>query len=95
MAYIEKRVSQKTGRITYRVQVRVKGAECQSATFNRLTDAREWGRNTESAPMFHISFWVLVAFFDKTLPSLTKCNSIINPCHFYSNHNCNARSLHT
>lgn len=49
MAYIEKRVSKKTGRTTFRVQVRVKGAECQSATFNRLTDAREWGRNTESA----------------------------------------------
>lgn len=49
MAYIEKRVSPKSGKISFRAQVRIKGAPCQTATFKRLTDAREWARNTESA----------------------------------------------
>ena len=49
MAYIEKRTSPITGKTSFRVQVRAKGAPCQTATFKRLTDAREWARNTESA----------------------------------------------
>ncbi|MFH1158884.1 MAG: site-specific integrase [Pseudomonadota bacterium] len=48
MASIEKRQSDK-GKITYRVLIRLKGHPTQSATFERLTDAREWERNTESA----------------------------------------------
>jgi len=35
--------------IKYRVEVRIKGFPPQSANFDRLTDAREWGKRTESA----------------------------------------------
>jgi integrase len=48
MANIEKRTS-KEGKITYRVKVRLKGFPTQQATFERLTDARKWAQNTESA----------------------------------------------
>jgi integrase len=43
MASIEKR---ETG---YRVKVRLKGCPAQSATFERLTDARKWAQATETA----------------------------------------------
>ncbi|MGH8478860.1 MAG: tyrosine-type recombinase/integrase [Gammaproteobacteria bacterium] len=47
MATIEKR---DTGEgITYRVKVRIKGHPAQSATFERLTDARRWAQSTEVA----------------------------------------------
>lgn len=48
MASIEKRTAQ-TGKNTYRVKVRLKGYPIQTATFDRLTDAKKWARNTESA----------------------------------------------
>lgn len=48
MALIETRES-KTGEVTYRVKVRLKGYPAQSATFKRLTDARKWAASTESA----------------------------------------------
>ncbi len=48
MASIDKRTA-KNGKITYRVLVRLKGQPTQSVTFDRLTDARDWARNTESA----------------------------------------------
>lgn len=48
MANVEKRTS-KEGNITYRVKVRLKGFPTQQATFERLTDARKWAQNTESA----------------------------------------------
>jgi integrase len=48
MANIEKRTSLE-GKITYRVKVRLKGFPTQQATFERLTDARKWAQNTESA----------------------------------------------
>ncbi len=48
MASIDKRTS-KDGKTSYRVLVRLKGHPTQSATFDRLTDARSWAGNTESA----------------------------------------------
>jgi len=48
MANIEKRISS-TGDISYRVYVRLKGYPRESATFEKLTDARKWGQQTESA----------------------------------------------
>jgi integrase len=48
MASIEKRTSH-DGNNTYRVKVRLKGFPSQTATFNRLTDARKWAQSTESA----------------------------------------------
>ncbi len=41
MAYIEKRKTQ-DGDMKYRVLVRLKGHPTQTATFERLTDARNW-----------------------------------------------------
>lgn len=37
------------GRVTYRVRVRMKGYPVQTASFDRLTDARRWGQQTEAA----------------------------------------------
>lgn len=48
MANIEKRLSS-DGEASYRVKVRLKGYPPQSATFERLTDARKWASSTESA----------------------------------------------
>lgn len=48
MATIEKRTTQ-DGSTAYRVKVRLKGYPAQSATFERLTDARKWVQQTESA----------------------------------------------
>jgi len=48
MASIRKRTN-KDGSISYRVDVRIKGFPPQRATFSRLTDAKNWGKNTESA----------------------------------------------
>lgn len=48
MASIEKRTVQE-GKITFRVKVRLKGVPVQTATFDRLTDARKWAQQTEAA----------------------------------------------
>lgn len=48
MASIVKRTS-KNGKTTYQVKVRQKGAPQLSQTFERLTDARKWAQDTESA----------------------------------------------
>ena len=47
MATIQKRENAK-GEISYRVQVRLKGYPSQTATFDRLTDARMWAKHTET-----------------------------------------------
>lgn len=47
MATIQKRVSGKG--TAYRVMIRLKGHPQETATFERLTDAREWAKNTEVA----------------------------------------------
>ncbi|MDZ4219073.1 MAG: hypothetical protein U1D70_08645 [Methylobacter sp.] len=48
MATIEKRTAD-TGETSYRVKVRLKGHPIESATFQRLTDAKKWAAATESA----------------------------------------------
>jgi integrase len=48
MATIEKRETD-SGEISYRVKVRLKGYPAQSATFQRLTDAKKWAQQTEAA----------------------------------------------
>lgn len=48
MANIEKRTDQ-NGKTSYRVKIRLKGHPIESATFDRLTDARKWAASTESA----------------------------------------------
>lgn len=46
MANIEKRITQ-SGKIIFRVKVRLKGFPTQTASFHRLTDARKWAQQTE------------------------------------------------
>src|SRR5262247_1030773 len=46
MASIDIRKSQ-NGEITYRVRVRVRGKSTQTATFNKLSDAKKWASITE------------------------------------------------
>lgn len=48
MAAINKHVSS-DGKTTYRARIRLKGYPLQTATFNRLTDAKKWVQDTESA----------------------------------------------
>lgn len=48
MANIEKRVAQ-DGKISFRVKVRLKGFPTQTASFQRLTDARKWAQKTEAS----------------------------------------------
>jgi integrase len=48
MADIQERIS-KSGVKTYTARVRLKGYSTQTATFKRLTDAKKWVQNTESA----------------------------------------------
>jgi integrase len=48
MPNIEKRISSE-GAVSFRVLIRLKGHPVQSATFQRLTDARRWAASTESA----------------------------------------------
>lgn len=48
MANIQERHT-KDGKVTFRVQVRIKGAPPALATFQRKTDAREWAVRTEAA----------------------------------------------
>lgn len=47
MASIQKRVS-KSGAVSYRVQVRLKGQPPQTASFERKTDARRWASKIET-----------------------------------------------
>ncbi len=47
MATIEKRTTG-DGQVTYRVKIRIKGSAPESASFERLTDARAWGKKIES-----------------------------------------------
>src|SRR3990167_10312428 len=49
MATIEKRVSKIDGSAQYRVRVRLRGFSPQTASFKRLTDAKKWVQQTESA----------------------------------------------
>lgn len=48
MANFEKRTA-KDGSVSYRAKVRLKGKPTQTATFQRLTDAKKWAAATESA----------------------------------------------
>ncbi len=48
MANIEKRTAP-DGKISYRVKIRIKGFPTQTATFSRITDAKDWAKITEGA----------------------------------------------
>lgn len=48
MASIETRLTE-NGEKSYRVKIRLKGYPPQTATFERLTDAKKWGQHTEAA----------------------------------------------
>jgi integrase len=48
MANIEKRTSQ-SGELSYRAKIRLKGHPAESATFERLTDAKRWVQATEAS----------------------------------------------
>ncbi len=46
MAYIEERTDSK-GNKRYRAQIRIKGQDPITATFDRKTDAKRWAQETE------------------------------------------------
>lgn len=48
MATIERQTAL-SGEISHRVKIRMRGFRAQSATFKRLTDAKRWAQDTESA----------------------------------------------
>lgn len=48
MATIEERTD-RNGKTSYRVKIRIKGYPVQSATFDRKTDAKKWIQDTESS----------------------------------------------
>ncbi len=48
MASINKHTTD-NGKTTYRVRIRLKGYPVQTATFERLTDAKKWAQHTEAA----------------------------------------------
>ncbi len=48
MASINKHIAE-NGKTTYRARVRLKGYPIQSASFDRLTDAKKWAQHTETA----------------------------------------------
>ena len=48
MATIQKRKCV-NGKETYTVTIRLKGVNSQTATFDRLTDAKRWSASTESS----------------------------------------------
>jgi integrase len=48
MATIQERITQ-DGKVTYRVQVRLRGYPAQTASFERKTDARKWAQQVESS----------------------------------------------
>ena len=48
MANIEKRITQ-DGKTSFRVKIRLKGFSMQTATFQRLTDARKWAQKIEAS----------------------------------------------
>ncbi|EGF31261.1 site-specific recombinase, phage integrase family [Oxalobacteraceae bacterium IMCC9480] len=48
MASIEKRVSDDGKETAYRVKIRLRGQAPETATFERLTDAKEWAKKTEA-----------------------------------------------
>ncbi len=47
MANIEKRIA-KNGEVSYRAKIRLKGYPTETATFNRLADAKRWAQETAS-----------------------------------------------
>jgi len=47
MAYIEERKNSK-GKVSYRVQIKLKGSDPVTATFQRKTDAKKWASDTEA-----------------------------------------------
>lgn len=56
MATIQRLVSARTGAVSYRVQVRVKGGGRHSGTFPNLRDARAWAAQTEGQIREHRHF---------------------------------------
>ena len=48
MATIEKRITDE-GKVVHRVKIRLKGYPPQTASFQRLTDAKKWAQHTEAA----------------------------------------------
>ena len=48
MAWIQTRIG-KNGKKTYTATIRIKGVSSQTATFDRLTDAKKWSQSIESS----------------------------------------------
>ncbi|MFM8609774.1 MAG: tyrosine-type recombinase/integrase, partial [Burkholderiaceae bacterium] len=84
MASIEKRVND-DGSTSYRVKVRLRGYEPVTATFTRLTDAKNWATQTESdlkanryfgASKRHTVSELITAYRKDALPKLKSARSV-------------------
>jgi integrase len=84
MAGIEKRAND-DGSTSYRVKIRLKGYAPESATFDRLTDAREWAKKIEADMKAGRHFGIskrhtlsdlLDSYEKKELPKLMSKNSV-------------------
>lgn len=92
MASIEKRVGD-DGSSSYRVKVRLRGYEPVSATFQRLTDAKTWGAQTETelkanryfgAAKRHTVSDVLKKYEVEALPDLKSARSVKQRLKFWN-----------
>lgn len=91
MAVIEKRKN-KNGEINYRVKIRIKGHPAQYATFKRLTDARRWELQTESAiregryfPTAEVKKYTLADAIDRYMKDILPKKSIwqLSKCYWW------------
>ncbi len=92
MASINKHTDQ-NGNTSFRVRVRLKGYPIQTASFNRLTDAKKWASSTESAIREGRHFKTSEAKRHTFADAIDKYKSNILPIRFSTKEQRNRRSI--